>query len=311
MARQNKVGCTRRQCLQALAALGLSQFIPATAAARQASQLLRAIPSSGETIPALGLGTARTFDIGNQTRQRTKIKEVLRMFLAKGGRLIDTSPMYGNAETIIGSLYAELEKKVTPFYATKVWTRGKAAGIKQMQTSFERMRTKQIDLMQIHNLVDWRTHLVTLREWKQQGLIRYIGITHYRNDAHEELASILRQERLDFLQCNYSIGNTHADKLLLPLAKERGVAVLVNEPFESGNLFRKVKGKTLPSWASDFECHSWAQYFLKYILAHPAVTCAIPATSKPKHLLDNMQAGIGKLPDEAMRNKMRRHLEQL
>jgi diketogulonate reductase-like aldo/keto reductase len=259
----------------------------------------------------MGLGTYRTFDIGTSVHARAAIKEVLRDFVALGGRVIDSSPMYGRAESVVGDLAAELGVQDKLFYATKVWTSGREDGIRQMQQSMQRMRTERIDLMQIHNLVDWQTHLKTLRVWKQQGRIRYIGITHYTHGAFEQMEIIIQNERLDFIQCPYNIMYRQAEQRLLPLAAERGVAVLVNEPFEKGTLFSYTDGKPVPTWAADFDCTSWAQFFLKYILAHPAVTCAIPATSKHKHLLDNMQAGLGRLPNEAQRKQMVKYMQQL
>jgi diketogulonate reductase-like aldo/keto reductase len=272
---------------------------------------MRAIPSTNESIPAIGLGTYRTFDVDKSARALTGIKQVLREFVAIGGRVIDSSPMYGRAETVVGDLAAELKVQDQLFYATKVWTRGRAAGIRQMERSMQRMRTVRMDLMQIHNLVDWRTQLKTLYAWKEQGRIRYLGITHYTHGAFGEMATIMRSERLDFVQFPYNIMYRHAETQLLPLAAERGIAVLVNEPFEQGVLFSHVRDQRLPAWAGEFDCHSWAQFFLKYLLAHPAVTCPIPATSNPEHLRDNMQAGFGRLPSASQRRQMVQYLESL
>ena len=279
--------------------------------AQNSSQRMRPIPSSGEQIPTMGLGTYRTFDVGTNARARTAIKEVLRDFVALGGRVIDSSPMYGRAESVVGDLAAELGVQDKLFYATKVWTSGREDGIQQMQQSMRRMRADRIDLMQIHNLVDWDTHLKTLRTWKEQGRIRYLGITHYSHGAFEQMEIIMQRERLDFIQFPYNIMYRQAEQRLLPLAAERGVAVLINEPFEQGSLFSYTRDKPVPAWATDFDCTSWAQFFLKYILSHPAVTCAIPATSKPKHLLDNMRAGLGRLPNEPQRTQMVKYMQQL
>ncbi len=272
---------------------------------------MRTIPSSGEQIPAVGLGTYRTFDISPNATRRPQVKEVLRRFVAIGGRVVDSSPMYGHAETVVGDLAAELEVGNKLFYATKVWTSGREAGIRQMNESMRRMRTVRMDLMQIHNLVDWRTHIKTLYTWKQSGEIRYMGITHYTSSAFAQMAAIIKREHLDFIQIPYNIIRRQAETQLLPLAADRGVAVLVNEPFEQGALFRQVRGQPLPNWVADFGCKSWAQFFLKYILAHPAVTCPIPATANPEHLVDNMQAAFGRLPTDTQRRRMVRYMEAL
>jgi diketogulonate reductase-like aldo/keto reductase len=268
------------------------------------SILTRQIPSSGETIPAVGLGTWQTFDVGASAAEREPRREVLRRFVELGGRVIDSSPMYGAAETVVGELASELGVLDKLFVATKVWTSGRAAGVAQMEQSLRRLRKPRLDLMQIHNLVDWRTHLATLREWKQAGRIGHLGVTHYTSSAYDELERMLRSETLDFVQVNYSLGERDAERRILPLARERGIAVLVNRPFAEGGLFGRVRGQALPSWAADFECASWAQFFLKWILAHPAVTCVIPATSRPEHLVDNMKAAVGALPDATTREKM-------
>jgi diketogulonate reductase-like aldo/keto reductase len=221
-----------------------------------------------------------------------------------GGRVVDSSPMYGAAESVAGDLAADLGIGDRLFLATKVWTSGRQAGLAQMEQSAKRLRTRRLDLMQIHNLVDWRTHLATLREWKAAGRIRYLGVTHYTASAYDDLERILRSEPLDFMQVNYSLGERTAERRILPLAQERGIAVLVNRPFAEGGLFGRVRGQALPDWAAEADCESWAQIFLKWILAHPAVTCVIPATSRPQHLADNMRAGAGRLPDAAMRERM-------
>jgi diketogulonate reductase-like aldo/keto reductase len=272
--------------------------------ASAASILARPIPASGETIPAVGLGTWRTFDVGTGSAARAPLREVLQQFVALGGRVIDSSPMYGAAEGVVGDLATDLGVADALFLATKVWTSGRDAGIAQMDRSMKLMRAKRLDLMQIHNLLDWRTHLRTLREWKQAGQIRYLGVTHYTSSSYDELERVLAAERLDFLQINYSLGEREAERRILPLAKDRGVAVLVNRPFSEGNLFSRVRGEALPAWAAEVDCESWAQIFLKWILAHPAVTCVIPATSKAQHLVDNMKAGTGALPDQAMRDRI-------
>jgi diketogulonate reductase-like aldo/keto reductase len=268
----------------------------------------RPIPKSGEQIPVIGLGTWQTFDVGASAEERAPLSDVLKRFFAAGARVIDSSPMYGRAEAVTGDQLAEISAIGTPFLATKVWTRGKEEGIAQMERSMQRMRAKRVDLMQVHNLLDWETHLPVLREWKQAGKIRYIGVTHYARSAFGDLERLIRTEKLDFVQLPYSLADREAEKRLLPAAQETGTAVLVMRPFDEGGLFRLVKDKPLPAWAADIDCTSWAQVFLKFILGHPAVTCPIPATSSPKHLADNVLAGSGRLPDEAMRQEMIRAL---
>jgi diketogulonate reductase-like aldo/keto reductase len=269
-----------------------------------AALLERAIPASGEALPAVGLGTWRTFDVGAGAVERAPLRAVLQRFVALGGRVIDSSPMYGAAESVVGDLATELGVGARLFVATKVWTSGREAGIAQMERSLRRLHRPTLDLIQIHNLLDWRTHLRTLREWKQAGRVRYVGVTHYTASGYDELERVLRDERLDFVQLNYSLGEREAEQRLLPLARDRGVAVLVNRPFSEGGLFARVRSRPLPDWAAAAGCESWAQLFLKWILAHPAVTCVIPATSRLEHLEDNMKAGTGPLPDAATRARM-------
>lgn len=264
----------------------------------------RTIPSSGEKLPIVGVGTWQTFDVSDASNERTNLKAVLTTLLSKGGSVVDSSPMYGRSERVVGDLSTELGINDRLFIATKVWTSGREEGIRQMNESFQLMKRKHIELMQIHNLVDWQTHLKTLRAWKDQGKIKYIGLTHYTQSAHDRLATILSNEVVDFIQINCNLLDRNAEKRLLPFAQEKGVAVLINQPFESGSLFQRVQGKQLPEWAKEFDCNSWAQFFLKFILGHPAVTCVIPGTSKPHHMLDNMAAGFGTFPTEAQRRKM-------
>ena len=266
--------------------------------------LQRVIPSSGEKLPVVGLGTWQVFNVGSSASEREPLEEVLARFVALGGRVIDSSPMYGRAEQVIGDIAAKLHLRDALFLATKVWTTGKEEGIASMERSLARLQTKRLDLMQVHNLVDARTHLATLRSWKEQGRVRYIGITHYTSSSYPEVVKLLRTEKIDFVQINYSLGERDAEKEILPLAQDRGVAVLANRPFGGGDLFSQVRQKTLPDWAAEFDCHSWAQFLLKWVVAHPAVTCAIPATANVHHLEDNMQAGIGRLPDGKQRQRM-------
>ena len=297
---------TRREAVRLIGASAAGLALPSiTRAANESSTMLtRTISSSGEKLPVIGLGTWQAFDVDLTTDNRRQLEEVLSLFVKLGGRVIDSSPMYGRAEEVIGDLTATLGIRDKVFLATKVWTRGKENGIKSMERSMALLRTKRVDLMQVHNLMDAQTHLATLREWKQQGLIRYLGITHHEAGAFPDVEKIMRSEKLDFLQINYSLMEREAEQRVLPLAQERGIAVLINRPFGAGNLFGKVRSKPVPDWATEFDCRSWAQFFLKWIVAHPAVTCAIPATDKPAHLEDNMQGGVGRLPDEKMRRRM-------
>jgi len=269
-----------------------------------AELLKRTIPSSNEKIPAVGLGTWQTFDATESESERAPLRQVLTTLVENGGSVIDSSPMYGNSERVVGDLSTALEINNKLFVATKVWTTGKEAGIRQMNDSFALLKRKKIDLMQIHNLVDWEVHYKTLRQWKDEGKIRYIGITHYTEGAYGSIEQILKSTPLDFLQINYSLLSRKAEERLFPLAQDRKVAVIINQPFEEGALFSRVKGKTLPAWAKEFDCNSWGQFFLKFILAQPAVTCVIPGTSKPHHMLDNLHAGVGKLPSENQRAQM-------
>jgi diketogulonate reductase-like aldo/keto reductase len=261
------------------------------------------IPVSGEKLAVIGMGSSRTFDV-SEAQARSALLPVLQTFFDEGGGLIDSSPMYGNAEQVLGDLLQGVDNKQALFAATKVWIEGKQQGIEQMQRSMQRMGVKRFDLMQIHNLLDWQVHLDTLNSWKKEGRIRYTGITTSHGRSHDQLAAILDSEPLDFVQFSYNIANREAEKRLLPIARERNIAVLINRPYARGDLFRVVKGKTLPDWAAEFDCSSWGQYFLKYVVSHPDVTCAIPATSSLKHMLDNMGAGFGHLPDAAMRKRM-------
>ena len=299
---------SRRQLLRA-AAGGAALALMGQRAMGQ-SILRKPIPRSGELLPVIGLGTWQTFDVGAGSAERAPLKEVLREFVQRGGRVIDSSPMYGRSETVVGDIAAELGIDKQLFVATKVWTSGRDAGIRQMEESFHRLRVKKVDLMQVHNLVDYRSHLTTLRKWRDEGKIRYLGVTHYNAGAYAELVRVLATEELDFVQLNYSIAERDAEERLLPLAAEKRIAVLVNRPFAEGALFNHIRGKTLPPWVKEIGCASWAQYFLKFIIAHPAVTCAIPATSKVSHLIDNMQAGASPLPDARMRAQMARYLAE-
>lgn len=281
-----------------------------------AAPLKRPIPKTGELLHAVGLGTWQTFDVGGDAGGRAAAREVLGRFVKAGGQMVDSSPMYGSSESVVGDLVADLGVEKSLFLATKVWSSGREAGIRQMEESMRRMRTltlnpRAMDLMQVHNLTDVNTQLKTLREWKAQGRIRYLGITHYHEGAYSELERLIKSEQLDFAQFNYNVVTTAAEERLLPVCAEYRTAVIVNRPFEEGELFRRVKGRELPKWAQEFDCNSWAQFFLKFILAHPAVTCAIPATRNPDYLVDNMGAALGRLPDAAMRRRMVQYMRSL
>ena len=266
--------------------------------------LTKAIPATGEAIPVIGLGSSRTFDVGSADAERKPLEDVLNAFTAAGGKVIDSSPMYGNAEQVIGDLSAKLGLRKKLFVATKVWTTGAEAGVRQMEESLRKLHADPIDLMQVHNLVDVELHLDTLAEWKRKGRIRYFGITHSNDSAHEAVERVIAARKLDFLQINYSVNERDAEQRLLPLAKERGIAVIANRPFARGNLFSRVRSKPLPSWAAEIDCQSWAQVLLKFVVSHPAITCAIPATSNVDHLKDNMNACFGRLPDEKLRTRI-------
>lgn len=291
----------------ALGGLAAPAALEALASAMEdprALRITRPIPVSGETLPVIGLGTWQTFDVGADAARRSALAEVLRLLFAGGGKVIDSSPMYGRAEAMVGDLLVRLDARKLAFLATKVWTTGREAGIAQMRRSAELLRTATIDLMQIHNLVDWRTHLATMRRMKEAGQLRYIGITHYIASALPDLAAIIEREELDFVQLAYSIDEREAEARVLPLAIDRRVGVIVNRPFGSGALFSRVRGAALPRWAAELGCASWAQFFLKFIISHPAVTCVIPATGEPRHMADNLRAGYGRLPSSAERRRM-------
>jgi diketogulonate reductase-like aldo/keto reductase len=301
---------SRRQAIKLTAGAALAQ-LSASVHAETGSMLQRTIPSSGEKIPAIGLGTYQAFDFSGSSGERSSAGEALQLFVQHGGKLVDSSPMYGEAEERIGDLAAELKLGTQLFLATKVWTSGKDAGIRQMNDSMRKLRTAQIDLMQVHNLLDADAHLATLREWKKAGKIRYLGVTHYQEGAYDALQRAIAAGGLDFVQFNYSVGEAEAEKSILPFAVDHGVAVIANRPFAGGGLFRRVRGQPLPPWAKEFDCTSWAQFFLKYVVSHPGVTCAIPATRNPEHLADNMQAGVGRLPERAQRTKMLEYVRGL
>jgi diketogulonate reductase-like aldo/keto reductase len=271
--------------------------------------MTKKIPASGEALPVIGVGTWQTFDVGSDAAARAPLGEVLKLL---EGNVVDSSPMYGSSESVAGDLIAELGLRRKLFVATKVWTSGRDEGIRQMATSFRRLRVERMDLMQVHNLVDVATHTKTLKAWKAEKRVRYIGITHYTSSAYAEVERWLKTGDYDFLQINYSLDEREAEQRVLPLALEKKVAVIINRPFAGSSLFRRVRGKAVPEWAkSELGIESWAQYFLKWIVGHPAVTCAIPGTGKPEHMRDNLGAGRGALPDAAQRRRMAEALDKL
>jgi diketogulonate reductase-like aldo/keto reductase len=275
--------------------------LPVTASTE--SLIARKIPGTGEALPCVGIGTYQTFDVSSP-EEKQQVGEVMRDFTRLRGKLVDTSPMYGAAESVIGEVVTEFDLARKLFLATKVWIEGRDAGLAQARQSMERMKTSKLDLIQVHNLLDVDIHLAWLKEWKQKGQVRYIGVTHYAEGAYAALEKQITSKQVDFVQFNYSMAEREAENRLLPAAIGSGTAVIVNRPFAKASLFELVKGRPVPDWASEFDAHTWAQFFLKYILGHPAVTCVIPATRNPKHLADNMQAGRGRLPDPKMRQRM-------
>ena len=271
----------------------------------------RAIPRTGERLPLVGVGTWQTFDVGPNAPERAELRDVLRLLADHGGSVIDSSPMYGEAERVVGDLTAELPSREKFFLATKVWTRGREAGIRQMEQSFRLMRTARMDLMQVHNLLDLETHVSTLREWQAAGRIRYLGITHYHSGAYRDLERLVRTKQFDFVQFNLSMAEREAEERLLPACAASGTAVIINRPFAEASLFGRVKGKPLPPWAAEIDCTSWAAFFLKWILGHPEVTCVIPGTRRVEHMKENVQAGSGRLPDAALRKRMLEYIHTL
>ena len=271
-----------------------------------ASPLTRPIPSSGEPIPVIGLGTWRAFDVGHRKSGLAPLERGVEAFESLGGCVIDTSPMYGWAEEVVGEILASLGVRDRMFIATKVWTHGQERGIEQMRESMRKLGIDRVDLMQVHNLVDTSAHLETLRQWKAEGLIRYIGVTHYADQAHPDVARVLREEPLDFVQINYSVTERAAEQSILPLAAERGVAVIANRPLAGGAALGPLRGRPVPDWASELACTTWSQLLLKFVVSHSSVTCAIPATANPDHLRDNMQAALGPMPDASFRERIAR-----
>lgn len=302
----------RRELLKIGLCAGASVLLPSGGLLAQAGPLIRKkIPSTGETIPIIGIGTARRYEEIHTEAEKAPLRDTLRQFKELGGTVIDSSPTYGTAEAVVGELVDDLKIRDSLFLATKVSTSGRQAGIDQIQQSFKRLRTAKIDLIAVHNLRDTKTQLQTLRELKQAGRIRYIGITTSFENQYPEFEQTMKAETLDFIQVDYALDNRNADKRILPLAADRGTAAMINLPFGRGRLFNAVQGKKLPEWAAEFDCKTWAQFFLKYIVSHPAVTCAVPGMAKAEYVVDNLGAARGRLPDTAMRRRMEKFIDGL
>lgn len=306
----NKQTISRRHFMELAIALSAGLMLPGQVTAAS-EQIRKTIVKSGETLSVIGMGTSRTFDITGDTEFLTQLAQVSRTFFDMGGEMIDSSPMYGSAQKVIGQILSQLNNNKNLFAATKVWIEGRQDGVEQMEQSKLLWGIKNFDLMQIHNLLDWQTHYDTLQQMKAEGKIRYIGITTSHGRYHEPLKDILLTHDFDFVQLSYNIANRDVESQLLPIALEKGVSVIANRPYQRGALFQKVKGKPLPVWTQEFDCATWGQYFLKYIVSHPAVTCTIPATTKVKHMKDNMLAGRGRLPTVRQREKMLKYFASL
>lgn len=287
--------------LAAASAASLVLGAPAAAADGVPSSAMRTcpIPATDEALPVIGCGTYVGFDVAPGSAEYQRLPGVLQALFGAGGAVIDSSPMYGRAEVVTGELLAAAGSHGKAFLATKVWTRGRTEGIHQMEESLRRLQVERLDLMQIHNLVDWQTHLAALRDWKADGRVRYLGVTHYTASAYDALEAVMRAEALDFVQINYSADEREAERRILPLAAERGMAVIINRPFGGGGLLRRLRDRPLPAWAAEIGATSWAQVLLKFVLSHPAVSCAIPGTSRPEHMADNALAGIGTIPERS------------
>ncbi|NHZ73302.1 MAG: aldo/keto reductase [Nitrospirae bacterium] len=290
---------------------GLAATSAPRAARAESSWIKRPIPSTGEEMPVVGLGTWQAFDVGNSAAELDPRRQVLARFVERGAKVVDSSPMYGRAEVAVGRLVAELGIRNSLFLATKVWTSGHDGGVDDMNRSFDRLRVDELDLMQVHNLLDAETHLRTLAEWKAAGRLRYVGVTHYVSTAYPEIEQLAQTQELDFVQLNYSLAEREAEQRVLDFLADRGVGVIVNRPFAGGKLFGRVRDKELPDWAAEIDCATWGQFFLKYVLGHPAVTCVIPGTSKVGHLDDNLDAGMGSVPDASQRRRMVEYFDQL
>ena len=304
---------SRRQVLQlsaAMLALPVSELF-ADDSQSKLSLIQRKIPSSGELLSVVGMGTSRTFNTDSDPESLAKLTAVIQAFFAAKGMVIDSSPMYGNAEARVGDVLRSMTNPPKVFAATKVWTSGREQGVAAMQESARRMNVKRFDLISVHNLRDWRTQLDTLKNWKKEGKVKYIGITTSHGRDHDEFVQVMKSEPIDFVQFSYNIANLDAEREILPLARDKGIATMINRPYQRGSLFKRSKGKALPAMAKEIDCTSWGQFYLKFILGHPDITCAIPATSKAKHMVDNMQANFGRLPDPAQRKEMLNYFNSL
>jgi len=307
-----EAGISRADFLKFTACAGAALLAGGTGHAAVSELARRPIPKSGEMLPVVGLGTARTFDVEGTPEELAPRKEVLRLLFASGAKVIDTAPIYGRAESVVGRLLAELGARDKAFIATKISTRGgKEDGLEQYRGSLRDLRTNRFELLQVHNLKNTKVHLNTVRALKDAGKVRYAGITHFRPGAYGRLAEVMESEPLDFVQLKYSLSTREAEQRLLPLAADKGIAVLVNRPYDLGRLFRAVRGRKVPAWAGDFAAATWGQFFLKFILAHPAVTCVVPGTRKPHHLSDNIGAGRGPLPGPEHRRRMVQFIESI
>lgn len=302
---------SRRGFLKGLVALVAGLTMPPSARAAGSAAISKPIPASGERLPVIGMGSWLTFDVGDNAAERAQRVQVVQAFFEQGGVLIDSSPMYGSSEEVIGYCLGRIAARERLFAATKVWTPGRWLGVQQMESSRRKWGVARFDLMQVHNLLDWEAHLDTLKAMKAEGKLRYIGITTSHGRRHDEFARVMAREPLDFVQFTYNLDDREAEQRLLPLAQERGMAVIVNRPFDGGGLFRRVRDQPLPPWAAEIDCANWAQLLLKFVVSHPAVTCAIPATSRVEHMRENMGAGFGRLPDAEMRTQMVKYFERL
>jgi diketogulonate reductase-like aldo/keto reductase len=301
----------RRNLIQLGAGLLAARSLGLRAAETTAAHIQRPIPASGELLPVMGMGTSRTFDTAGDPESLARLGDIMGILFERGGSVIDSSPMYGQAESRVGDVLRGMETAPKLFAATKVWTTGREQGIAQMEESARRMNVERFDLIAVHNLVDWQTQLATLKDWKEREKVRYIGITTSHGRDHERFLEVMRTEPIDFVQFSYNIEDRVAEEQLLPTARDRGIATMINRPFQRGALFSRTRGQALPAMAADIDCASWAQFFLKFILGHPAVTCIIPATSKSHHMEDNMGAGFGRVPDAGQREEMLRVFQSL
>ncbi|MFV1984044.1 MAG: aldo/keto reductase [Thiohalomonadales bacterium] len=309
----NEINNNRRKFIELMGLIGAGLILPADVFAKlgRKLQITKIIPKTGEQLPVIGMGTSRTFNSSGDSEKLAGLQQLTQTFFDMGGGMIDSSPMYGSAQEVIGQILPNIKGHKNLFAATKVWIKGKEQGIKQMEESRQLWGIKNFDLMQIHNLLDWENHLETLKQMKENGKIRYIGVTTSHGRDHKQLGTLLKNHDFDFVQLSYNIIDREVESQLLPIAQEKGIAVIVNRPFQRGNLFSKVKGKSLPKWAQECDCNSWGQYFLKFAVSHPAVTCAIPATTKVKHMKDNMTAGRGRLPTAKQRIQMIKYFKSL